>query len=392
MYPRGGDCVVALNTASLLRAHGHEVRLYAMDYPDNLKLPDASGYASRVSFDGSLPEKLRAVRRLMGKGDVRESFRKVMREFRPDVVHLHNIHSYLSPVIGEIAASMGVRVVWTMHDYKLICPAYSCRRPDGSNCELCFGGNLHVAHLRCMKGSYPASFIASLEAKRWNRTRLQRFCSAFICPSEFMAECMNKAGFRNDLLRVLNNFADPVKFEGREPCIMPEPYFCYVGRLSEEKGVATLLRAARIAGVRLKVAGDGPLRESLQRAYEDVASIEFLGHLDASGVAEVLSRASASVIPSEWYENNPLGVIESLSLGTPVIGARIGGIPELIRDESDGLKRGETYPAGNAEALAELLLGFKADAYDRRRIAAAARERFSPGKHYETLMKIYSLH
>lgn len=392
MYPRGGDCVVALNTASLLRAHGHEVRLYAMDYPDNLKLPDASGYASRVSFDGSLPEKLRAVRRLMGKGDVRESFRKVIREFRPDVVHLHNIHSYLSPVIGEIAASMGVRVVWTMHDYKLICPAYSCRRPDGSNCELCFGGNLHVAHLRCMKGSYPASFIASLEAKRWNRARLQRFCSAFICPSEFMAECMNKAGFRSDLLRVLNNFADPAKFEGREPCIMPEPYFCYVGRLSEEKGVATLLRAARIAGVRLKVAGDGPLRESLQRAYEDVASIEFLGHLDASGVAEVLSRASASVIPSEWYENNPLGVIESLSLGTPVIGARIGGIPELIRDESDGLKRGETYPAGNAEALAELLLGFKADAYDRRRIAAAARERFSPGKHYETLMKIYSLH
>lgn len=392
MYPRGGDCVVALNTASLLRAHGHEVRLYAMDYPDNLKLPDASGYASRVSFDGSLPEKLRAVRRLMGKGDVRESFRKVMREFRPDVVHLHNIHSYLSPVIGEIAASMGVRVVWTMHDYKLICPAYSCRRPDGSNCELCFGGNLHVAHLRCMKGSYPASLIASLEAKRWNRQRLERFCSAFICPSEFMAECMNKAGFRKDLLRVLNNFADPVKFEGREPGIMPEPYFCYVGRLSEEKGVATLLRAARIAGVRLKVAGDGPLRESLQRAYEDVASIEFLGHLDASGVAEVLSRASASVIPSEWYENNPLGVIESLSLGTPVIGARIGGIPELIRDDSDGLKRGETYPAGNAEALAELLLGFKSDAYDRRRIAAAARERFSPGKHYEALMKIYSLH
>lgn len=392
MYPRGGDCVVALNTASLLRAHGHEVRLYAMDYPDNLKLPDASGYASRVSFDGSLPEKLKAVRRLMGKGDVRESFRKVMREFRPDVVHLHNIHSYLSPIIGEIAASMGVRVVWTMHDYKLICPAYSCRRPDGSNCELCFGGNLHVAHLRCMKGSYPASLIASLEAKRWNRQRLERFCSAFICPSEFMAECMNKAGFRNDLLRVLNNFADPVKFEGRKPCIMPEPYFCYVGRLSEEKGVATLLRAARIAGVRLKVAGDGPLRESLQRAYEDVASIEFLGHLDASGVAEVLSRASASVIPSEWYENNPLGVIESLSLGTPVIGARIGGIPELIRDDSDGLKRGETYPAGNAEALAELLLGFKSDVYDRRRIAAAARERFSPGKHYEALMKIYSLH
>ncbi len=390
MYPRGGDCIVALNTAQLLRNHGHEVRMFAMDYPDNLPLPDASGYASRVGFDGSLSSKLKAVRRLMGRGDIRSSFRKVLRDFRPDVVHLHNIHSYLSPAIGEEAAAAGVRVVWTQHDYKLICPSYSCRRPDGSNCEDCFGGNMNVTRYRCMKGSRAASFIAAQEARKWNPRRLQRFTSAFICPSEFMASCLKKGGFSPNKIVTLPNFADPAKFEGRSPDLSPENYFCYVGRLSEEKGVATLLHAARTSGVHLKIAGDGPLRRNLQENFGNSENIEFLGHLDASGVADLLIHASASVIPSEWYENNPLGVIESLSLGTPVIGADIGGIPELINPGNDGLRRGMTFPSGNAEALAQVLHNFSATGFDRRKIAQTARSQYSPQTHYTRLMKIYS--
>lgn len=390
MYPRGGDCVVALNTAELLRSQGHEVRLFAMDYPDNLPLADAAGYASRVSFDGSLGDKLKAVRRLLGGGDIRGAFRKVIRDFRPDVVHLHNIHSYLSPAIGEEAATAGVRVVWTQHDYKLICPSYSCRRPDGRNCEECFGGNLRVVHYRCMKGSLPASLMAYQEAVKWNRRRLERFTSAYICPSEFMGECLAKSGFSEDKIQVLCNFADPAKYKDYEPNEKPEPYFCYVGRLSTEKGVATLLKAAKEAGVRLKVAGTGPLAEELERMYADTPAIEFLGHLDASGVAETLRNASASVMPSECYENNPLGVIESLCLGTPVIGAEIGGIPELLRADGAGLRRGETFPSGDEKALAAMLRSFKASDYDRKRIAERARRDFSPERHYERLMKIYA--
>lgn len=390
MYPRGGDCVVTLQTADLLREKGHEVRLYAMDFPDNLPLPDCSGYASQVSFDGGLGDKLKAVKRLMGKGDIKASFSKVMDDFKPDVVHLHNIHSYLSPVIGEIAAAKGARVVWTQHDFKLICPAYSCRRPDGTNCEECFGGYLAVTRHKCMKGSTTASFVAKQEAKHWNLKRLQKFTSSFICPSGFMAERLSRSGVAKEYLKVLSNFANPEKYVGYDVNETPEDYFCYVGRLSSEKGVATLLKAVRLAGVKLKVAGTGPMEEELKNMYADVPDIEFLGQLDSAGVARLLRDAAASVMPSECYENNPLGVIESLCLGAPVIGAEIGGVPELIRDDADGLRRGVTFPSRDATALAEILRHFNPAEFNRSEIAQRARDTYSADRHYEQLMKIYS--
>lgn len=390
MYPRGGDCNVALATADLLRRHGHEVRLYSMQYPDNLPLPDVSGYASEVSFSGGVGAKISAVKRSLGfDGAMKRGFRKLMREFRPDVVHLHNIHSYLSPVIGEIAAQEQARVVWTLHDYKLICPSYSCRLPDGKNCEECFSGKLRVVKHRCMKGSLAASLAAHLEAARWHRFRLESFCSAFICPSEFMASCMAKAGFAAEKLRVLPNFiGKEMEKTGRKP----EGYFCYIGRLSREKGVETLLKAAHTAGVELVVTGDGPLADTLRDRYAADPKIRFTGRLDASGVAEVLAGAKASVMPSECYENNPLGVIESLCAGVPVIGADIAGIPELIRVPSDTetCPDGLLYPSGDAAALARILAAFPSESFSAADIAADALARFSPERHYDDLMRIYT--
>lgn len=389
MYPRGGDCNVALATSRLLESHGHEVRRFAMSYPDNLPLPESDTYASEVNFAGSIGSKLRAAARLMGMGDIRESFRKVMADFAPDVVHLHNIHSYLSPVIGEIAASMGARVVWTLHDYKLVCPAYSCRRPDGSVCTDCIGGRLMVMSRRCMKGSLTASALALAEARRWNRRRLERFTSVFICPSRFMAGCMARGGFNPTRLKVLSNFVDPGKIAGRASD-GSGGYFCYIGRLSAEKGVATLLDAAAKAGVRLIVAGDGPLREGLEGRYGGCPYIRFVGHLDSAGVVRLLENATCSVIPSECNENNPLGVIESLCAGVPVIGADIGGIPELITLPGQGeAADGHIFTPGDTEALSRLLENFDATAFDRQTIAARARNRFSEETHYAGLMEAY---
>ncbi len=388
-YPRGGDCIVAMNTRRLLLDEGHDVRVFAMSYPANEQLPESGSFAPTVDFGGSVPARLRAVERLMGRGDIRRAAARVLDDFRPDVVHLHNVHSYLSPLIGEMAHERGIRVVWTLHDYKLICPAYSCRRPSGENCEDCVSGTLHVARHACMKGSRAQSLMADVEARVWNRRRLTDMTDLFIAPSEFMHNKMLEGGFPRRKLTTICNFIDPHKMtviDALGAVDDPDDYFCYVGRLSDEKGTETMLAAAAAAGVRMKVAGDGPLLAVMKEKYAETPSIEFLGHLDREKVVRLLRRAKASVLPSEWYENNPLGVIESLCCGAPVIGARIGGIPELL-DPSCGI----TFTSGNVEELIAIFANFAhRHSFPRREIAAAAHSRFCREKHYELLMKAYA--
>lgn len=388
-YPRGGDCIVAMNTRSLLLDEGHDVRVFAMSYPANEVLPESGDFAPMVDFGGSAVGRFRAVERLLGRGDIRRSVAKVLDEFKPDVVHLHNIHSYLSPVVGEMAHKRGIRVVWTLHDYKLICPAYSCRRPSGENCEDCISGGIKVARNSCMKGSAAQSLMADLEARVWNRKRLAEMTDMFIAPSEFMHNKMLEGGFPRRKLTTICNFIDPHKLaviDALGAVENPDDYFCYVGRLSDEKGTETMLAAAAEAGVRMKVAGDGPLLAGMKKRYSDYKGIEFLGHLDREGVVRLLRKAKASVLPSEWYENNPLGVIESLCCGTPVIGARIGGIPELL-DSSCGI----TFTSGNVEELTNIFANFShRSPFPRREIASDARSRFCRENHYRRLMQVYT--
>lgn len=388
VYPRGGDCIVVLATRSLLLSKGHDVRLFAMDYPDNLTFAESGSFATEVRFSGSAADRLRAARRIFGKGDIRASFVRVLDEFRPDVVHLHNIHSYLSPVLAEIAHAKGIRVVWTLHDFKLLCPAYLCRRPGGDNCQECIGASPRAVLHSCLKDSRLQSLLADLEARYWNPHRLQRSTDMFITPSVFMHNKMLEARFPRRQLVTICNFIGLEKMAELEKLGVNEQredYFCYVGRLSEEKGIETLLKAAADSGVRLMVAGDGPLRAELERRFASVPGISFLGHICADEVMKLLSSAKASVMPSECFENNPLGVIESLCAGTPVIGSNIGGIPELL-NESNGI----VFSSGNAEELANIFSTFgHRHAFRHAEIAAEARKRFGSERYYGQLMDAY---
>ena len=383
-YPRGGDCVVVLNTEALLRENGVDVQVFAMEYPDNLATHYQDKFASEVSFAGGLGNKWRAMKRTLGMGDVRSRFEAVLDDFKPDVVHLHNIHSYLSPVVGELAHKRGIRVVWTLHDYKLLCPRYDCLL-DGKPCEKCFtGAKRNVLTNRCMKGSLPASAVAWFEAAKWNRQRLEKITDMFVCPSEFMADKMQIGGFTSAKFKVLNNFLDPVKlahYKTADKGVTREDFYCYVGRLSKEKGVSDLLEVASRLPYRLKVAGGGPMEDELKEKYSDCPNIEFLGMLDAEGVASLLTHARLSVVPSQWYENNPLSVIESLCAGTPVAGAQMGGIPELIDSET-----GVTFRPFDQDALAAAINMSMTREWNHAEIARQALDRFSPDRHLKTLL------
>lgn len=386
-YRRGGDCVYTLNLERLLRDNGHPTAVFAMKYPENLDSEWSEYFPEEVSFGGGAVNKLKALRRTLGQGDVVDRFSRLLADFKPDVVHLNNIHSYLSPVLAELARKYGAKVVWTLHDYKLICPSYSCLR-EGKVCEACFTDPGAVLSKRCMKGSLAASAVARLEAAKWNAARIQRSVDAFVCPSRFMAEKMVQGGYAAGRLSVLNNFV----------VTAPEPaldykhrgdYYCYVGRLSEEKGVETLLKAASRLPMKFLVAGGGPLFGELKSRYAAVPQITFLGHLGGGAVAELLRQARFSVIPSEWYENNPFSVIESLCSGTPVLGADIGGIPELINEAN-----GRLFSAGDVDGLTERI-GEMANlsasgAFDPQAIQREAVVRFSAENHYKALLKLYS--
>lgn len=386
-YPRGGDCVCTLNLEQLLGEHGFETAVFAMRYPENIDSRWSGYFASQVAFGGSPLNLVKALSRTLGHGDVKGAFKRILNDFKPDVVHFNNIHSYLSPVIVEMAKQFGAKVVWTLHDYKLLCPSYSCLN-NGKPCELCFDGKFNVVRHRCMKGSLPASVIAWLEAVKWNRKRLVRSVDMFICPSDFMRAKMIAGGFPADRLVTLCNFIDPVKLEAlsshASAVIRDQDTYCYIGRLSGEKGVDRLLETASRLPYRLLVAGDGPMGGELRERFAGCVNIRFLGRLSAGEVVDLLKRCHASILPSCCYENNPLGVIESLCAGTPVIGACIGGIPELIDSES-----GSTYVWDDQDDCERIIVNVMSRDWDNNDIARRACERFAPSVHYERLMSIY---
>lgn len=380
-YPRGGDCVYTLNLEKLLKDNGNEVAVFSSSYPENSPTVWDKYFPDEVSFSGSISDKINAAQRAISGRGVSVKFEKLLSDFKPDIIHLNNIHSYLSPVVCRLAKNKGIPVVWTLHDYKLICPAYSCLR-NGDLCELCFSDSSSVLRTKCMKGNLPASLIAYLENKNWNKHRISKLVDGFICPSHFMKKKMQQGGYSDSTFHVICNFMyDSISYTNQDR----EKSFCYIGRLSEEKGVETLVKAAYELKYKLYLVGDGPLLKDLKDKYS-TSNIIFKGKLDKDGVYNILSESHFSVMPSECYENNPLSVIESLCLGTPVLGANIGGIPELIENGKNGL----TFESRNVDDLKQKIEEMFSLSFNNEEIASQAQSRFDKENYYNELMKIYT--
>lgn len=349
-WPKGGSERVLFDLADAYAAAGHDVIPFAMAAPENLPTPWAPRFAPGVRYDearglGALSAAVRAIYSRPAK----RALASLLDDARPDVAHLHNFHHQLSPSIVDALREAGVPAVHTLHDYKVICPNYLLYT-EGAVCRRCVSGSFHhaVVH-RCVRGSVAASALAALEMTihRARRT-LERGIARFVSPSRFLAEQLAEAGAPRDRIRVVPNGVDPAAFpvaEGRGDG------FLYVGRLSHEKGIATLLDAiGKVDGARLAVLGAGPMEDALRARAGRVAPgrVEFAGHLPREELLERLRGARAVVLPSEWYENAPLSALEAQACGVPVIAARIGGLPEIVRDGRTGL----LFRPGSADELA----------------------------------------
>lgn len=384
-YPRGGDCTSTIDLEALLKMKGHDVAIFAMQHKDNLRNKYESYFPSEVSYSGETKtSKIKAITRPFGTKEVREKFTRLLDDFQPDIVHLQNIHTQLSPVIARIAHRRNIKVIWTLHDYKLLCHRSDCLR-NNIPCELCFTRKINVLKYKCVKNSLGGSLLAYAESMKWNRKVLEKYTNRFICPSFFMQSKMTSGGFNKDKTVVLHNFFQ--RNHGVTPSFVKEDYYCYIGRLSPEKGIETLLAAAKQLKYPLKIVGGGNKLHEYQLKYKD-SNIEFLGFQSKENVMKLLDKALFSVIPSEWYENNPFSVIESLCLGTPVLGADIGGIPELINAGHNGF----LFQHGNINDLKdkiELCFNTFDHSYSYSTIAENANGMFSEEIYYQQLLEIY---
>lgn len=363
-----------------MKSHGHEVAIFAMQYPDNIPSSWDSYFPNAVKFSLGTGM-IKAFGRPFGTADVKRKFTKLLNDFRPDVVHLNNVHSQLSPIIAKLAYKEGIKVVWTLHDCKLVCPRYDCMR-DGQRCELCFNNKLSCLKFKCMKGGLLGSLIGYWEAKKWNHHCLQRVTDTFISPSLFMKETMVRGHYSANKIHVLCNFLDISKIG--DQLFEKSNYYCFVGRLSSEKGVKTLLKVASQLPYRLLIIGEGPLELELKKMY-CISNIEFVGQKTWDDLKRIVAKAHFMVLPSECYENNPLSVIEAQCLGTPVLGAQMGGIPELIEDKVNGM----LFESGNVVDLKNKIEVMFSHIFDYASISKESQKRYSADHYYSEIMKIY---
>ena len=382
-YRRGGADVYLINLEELLKAKGYEVAVFSMQHPQGFESPYSKYFPATVEYGKTDARQFSLLlTRPFGTKEVKRKFNALLDAFQPDVVHFNNIHTQLSPVIAQIAYERGIKTVWTLHDYKIICPGYLCLRGNGQVCELCFNDKWHVLKYKCIKNSLFASLIAYLESKKWTKEKLEKYIDVFICPSKFMASKMIQGGLDKTKIVTLCNFIDVDKTKIEN--IKKEDYYCYVGRLSREKGIKTLIEAATRLPFNLKIVGDGPLLDELRYSNKN-ESIEFLGHKNWNDLRNIVAKARFTVTPSECYENNPLSVIESKCLGTPVLGANIGGIPEIIEENRTGL----LFESGNARDLKDKIEQMFEMDFDYTQIARTSQSIYSTENYFREIIKIY---
>jgi glycosyltransferase involved in cell wall biosynthesis len=393
-YLRGGSERVFFQHCKLMSRKGHHVIPFSVEDAKNEHSKFRKYFASSMSFnpDQSFIDKLETAARIIYCKKNRKLIEKLISNYNIDIAHMHNIYHRISPSILPEFRSKGIPVFLTLHDYKLICPIYLLYR-DGNICEDCKGAKFYNCILhRCNKNSTALSVVSAIELYVHNLTKIWRKnVTSFISPSLFLKKKLVKFGFKHEEIVHIPNFLSLEKYRAK---YNNDGYIVYVGRLSKEKGIRTLINAFQRTNFnnKLLVIGDGPLKDELSSLCEErVKNIFFSGHLSGKELRENIRNSKAVIIPSEWYENAPMSVLEAFAYGKPVIGARIGGIPELIDENADGY----LFEPGNVDDLQYKLEHIlKMPESKISMMGKAARQKverqFNAELHYEKIMNVYN--
>ena len=370
-YRKGGAETYYLTVGSELERMGYEVAYFSMRHPDNLPCKWDMYFVTQREYN-NVKSPFKAVRdgmALIYSPEAKRNFQALCEEFRPDVVHLNNVHRQitLSILDAPYLRENKVPVFYTAHDYVTVCPGYLMLDGDGRVCDACLedGHYRHCIENRCVKGSRAKSALAAMEASFNRAHKSNRRIDRVIAPSRFMRSKLIEGGWPEDKVVFLQNFADDAILEraanaGADATDRENPYLLFFGRLSVEKGVDTLLRAFDAAlpnlpqDMRLIVVGDGPDAadfKALASSLGCASRIEFAGYQTGEALQSYVEGASLAISSSRWRENMPYSIVEAFAAGTPVIGTNIGGIPELV-DEG---KTGFICEPGDVQSMADAI-------------------------------------
>lgn len=350
LYPNGGSETYIFKLGEYLQTLGHEVQYFGMEHEGRCVGNTANVYTKDMDFHGgSKLSKLIYPIKTIYSSEARRKLRIVLNDFKPQILHINNFNYQLTPsIILEIQKwrkeGNECRIIFTAHDYQLICPNHMCNNPNtGENCEKCLGGHFfYCIKGKCIHESTIKSAIGMVEATFWKINGVYKYIDVMICCSEFMKRKMDS----NELFKcksvTLHNFVDKVEWKKTAK----KNYILYFGRFSKEKGIKTLANVCKeLPDVQFIFAGTGPLEDDISA----IPNIKNVGFKQGKDLEMLIREARFSIYPSEWYENCPFSVMESQIFGTPVLGSNIGGIPELIQVN----KTGELFESGNESELKE---------------------------------------
>lgn len=351
LHPNGGSETYIFKIGRQLAEMNHEIEYFGMEHPNRIVGNSAESYTSSMDFHTGGLSRFFYPFKIIYSVEARKKIRKVLEVFSPDVVHLNNFNFQLTPsIIYEIKAyskknNKRIRIIYTAHDYQWICPNHMLQIPQtGELCTKCIDGKFsNCTKYRCIHNSKVKSLLGTIEGILYKNLQTYNMVDVIICPSAFLQKMFSANAAVRGRTVTMHNFIDS-KEEEHRPKVDGGDYVLYFGRFSEEKGIRTLAEICRqLPEIPFVFAGSGPLENMLR----GISNIKLVGFLKGQELRAVVKKARFVVFPSEWYDNCPFSVMEAQMYGTPVLGAAIGGTPELIQENITG----ELFKSGDKDAL-----------------------------------------
>lgn len=389
-YLKGGSERYYFDLCSLLESKGHRVFHFSMQHPRNRRSEQERYFVSEIDLNSPMgfTRKIHAATRIIYSTEARSKFSRLIDDLKPDIIHFHNITRQISPSVIDVASSKGIPMVQTVHDLYLVCPAHSFY-VDQTICEKCGSGCYwHCIANKCIDGSLCASVVGAFESYLHSWLGLYKKIAKMIAPSLFIKAKIERLKWTVSKTIHLPYFIPPAQDYSK----YDDGYVLFAGRISDEKGIGTLINAAKsLRDVRFVIAGEGPKLDHYRSLASSagLSNVEFKGYADSKLMEDLLKGASCVVMPSVSYENLPLIILEAFARGKPVVGSDCGGIPELVKDGETGY----LFKPNDAASLAENLKKILVDSEIRRGMGRKARDLvsgiFSPDFHYTKIMSIY---